>query len=147
MDNIQNSDSDNNSKSNGCLKGCLIAFIVFIGFIIIVIVGIKIVDHIPRKIAIQENGIYTLELQSTSSPVFPFGPQDGRIVFKENSKKKCKIDFVLSNDGKSMNEDNWNVEWKSDKAVVTIIGEEQKDEKYIIYYNGETESVDSDLYK
>ena len=155
MNSIQNFASNDNLKSNNLkkslkiikalLKACLIAFLVIIGLIIIGIAGIEIIDHIPRVIAIQENDIYTVELQATSSPDWPFGSQDGRIVLKENSKIKSKINFILSNDGKGMRDGNWTVEWDSDKVAVTIMGEEQKDERYFLYYNGETKSVNSAL--
>jgi len=147
MNSTQSNDSDNNQKSGGGLKGCLIVFLVFVVLVIIGTLGAKIIDHIPREIAIQENGIYTVVLQATSSPVFPFGPQDGRIVLKENSKEISKIDFELSNDGKSMDKSNWKVEWASDKVAVTIMGEEQNDEKFILYYNGEIENANADLHE
>ncbi|MDE6834482.1 MAG: hypothetical protein K2J39_09615 [Ruminococcus sp.] len=58
---------------------------------------------------------------------------------KNNSRKICKVDFVLFNDGKSMDEDNWKVKWETDKVIITIMGEEQTDEIYNLYYNGEVE--------
>ncbi|MGN0582913.1 MAG: hypothetical protein ACI4KB_09445 [Oscillospiraceae bacterium] len=135
---------DSNQKSNGCLKCCLFTFVTLIGLIIVGILGIEIVDHIPYNIASQENGIYTVELKATSSPDWPFGSQDGRIVLKKNKIKKCSINFELQNDGKGMDENNWKVEWKTDKVIVTITGEEQTDEIFFLYYNGETENATSD---
>lgn len=69
--------------------------------------------------------------------MWPFGPQNGRVVLKENKKTISTIDFLLSNDGKNMDYSNWKVDWKNDKVIVTIIGEEQKKETYYLYYNGE----------
>lgn len=43
-----------------------------------------------------------------------------------------------------MDENNWKVEWKTDKVIVTITGEEQTDEIFFLYYNGETENATSD---
>ena len=66
------------------------------------------------------------------------GSQDGRIVLKDNNNKKiCSVDFSLSNDGKSMCESNWNVEWSEESVIVTIMGEEQPDALYRLYYNGD----------
>ncbi len=138
-------DENKDNQSGGCLKGCLITFLVIIGAIVLSIITIIIIDHIPKTVASEEHSTYTVELQRTSSPGFPFGSQDGRIVLKSDSKKICKVDFVLSNDGKSMDEYNWNVKWETDKVVVTIMGEEQSDEVYILYYNGKTEKVNSDF--
>ncbi|MDO5150031.1 MAG: hypothetical protein Q4D76_11625 [Oscillospiraceae bacterium] len=63
---------------------------------------------------------------------------------KKNKIKKCSINFELQNDGKGMDENNWKVEWKTDKVIVTITGEEQTDEIFFLYYNGETENATSD---
>ena len=77
-------------------------------------------------------------MQATSSPDWPFGSQDGRIVLKDNNNKKISsVDFVLSNDGKSMCESNWKVDWNEESVIVTIMGEEQKDAIYTLYYNGD----------
>ena len=64
---------------------------------------------------------------------------------KKNAKTICQVDFELWNDGKNMNQSNWKVDWKNDKAIVTIIGEEQKDEVYYLYYDGELSEMNSDL--
>jgi hypothetical protein len=125
-------------KSHGCLIAFLITFAVIILHIAAIPVLIEIVDHIPRTKDTQTNGQYVVELQATSSPDWPFGSQDGRIVLKDNNNKKiCSVDFSLSNDGKSMCESNWNVEWSEESVIVTIMGEEQKDAVYTLYYNGD----------
>jgi len=66
-----------------------------------------------------------------------FRKGDGRVVLKENKKTISTIDFLLSNEGKNMDYSNWKVDWKNDKVIVTIIGEEQKNETYYFYYDGE----------
>ena len=38
-----------------------------------------------------------------------------------------------------MDEDNWKVKWETDKVVITMMGEEQTDKIYILYYNDEVE--------
>ena len=125
-------------KFRGCLIACLITFIVIILHIAAIPVLIEIVDHIPRTKDTQTNGQYVVELQATSSPDWPFGSQDGRIVLKDNNNIKISsVDFVLSNDGKSMCESNWKVDWNEESVIVTIMGEEQKDSIYTLYYNGD----------
>ncbi|MDE6036261.1 MAG: hypothetical protein K2G36_10175 [Ruminococcus sp.] len=132
-------DENNDNKSGSCMKSCLTVFLSMAGLFILLIISINIIDHIPRTITTEKHNTYIVELQAKSSPVFPFGPQDGRIVLKNNSRKICKVDFVLFNDGKSMDEDNWKVKWETDKVIITIMGEEQTDEIYNLYYNGEVE--------
>ena len=124
-------------KYRGCLIACLITFTAIILHIAAIPVLIEIVDHIPRTKDTQTNGQYVVELQATSSPDWPFGSQDGRIVLKDNNNKKiCSVDFSLSNDGKSMCESNWKVDWNEESVIVTIMGEEQQDALYTLYYNG-----------
>ena len=130
--------NESKPKSHGCLIAFLITFAVIILHIAAIPVLLEIVDHIPRTKDTQTNGQYIVELQATSSPDWPFGSQDGRIVLKDNNNKKISsVDFSLSNDGKSMCESNWNVEWNDDGVIVTIMGEEQKDAVYTLYYNGD----------
>ena len=130
--------NESKPKSHGCLIAFLITFAVIILHIAAIPVLIEIVDHIPRTRDTQTNGQYVVELQATSSPDWPFGSQDGRIVLKDNNNKKiCSVDFSLSNDGKSMCESNWNVEWSEESVIVTIMGEEQKNAVYTLYYNGD----------
>ena len=130
--------NESKTKAHGCFIACLITFIAIILHIAAVPVLIEVVDHIPRTKDTQTNGQYVVELQATSSPDWPFGSQDGRIVLKDNKNKKiCSVDFSLSNDGKSMCESNWKVDWNEESVIVTIMGEEQKDAQYTLYYNGD----------
>ncbi len=130
--------NESKPKSHGCLIAFLITFAVIILHIAAIPVLIEIVDHIPRTKDTQTNGQYVVELQATSSPDWPFGSQDGRIVLKDNNNKKiCSVDFSLSNDGKSMCESNWKVDWSDESVIVTIMGEEQPDALYRLYYNGD----------
>ena len=130
--------NESKPKSHGCLIAFLITFAVIILHIVAIPVLIEIVDHIPRTRDTQTNGQYVVELQATSSPDWPFGSQDGRIVLKDNNNKKISsVDFSLSNDGKSMCESNWKVDWSEESVIVTIMGEEQKDAVYTLYYNGD----------
>ena len=130
--------NESKPKSHGCLIACLITFAALILHIAAIPFLIEIVDHIPRTMDTQTNGQYVVELQATSSPEWPFGPQDGRIVLKnDNNKKISSVDFVLCNDGKGMCKSNWEVDWNEESVVVTIMGEEQQDAIYTLYYNGD----------
>ena len=113
-------------------KGCIISAIVIILIPFLFFVGINIIDKIPRTIDIQKNNTYTIELQAIGSPEWSFGPQDGRIVLKKDNKIIEKEKFLLQNDGKKMDEYNRKVSWKNDLVTVTIIGEEQEDETYVL---------------
>lgn len=94
-----------------------------------------VLDRIPKTVDYESYGEYTAELLAVGSPDWPFGKQDGRIVLKKNGFSVCQSDFTLHNDGKMMDEYNWDVKWEEDKAVITIRGEEQKDEVFRLYYD------------
>ena len=76
--------NESKPKFHGCLIACLITFAALILHIAAIPFLIEIVDHIPRTKDTQTNGQYVVELQATSSPDWPFGSQDGRIVLKDN---------------------------------------------------------------
>ncbi len=121
------------------VKGCLFIILITIGLIILIIIAVFIADRIPKTVASDKYDTYTVELQSKGSP-FMFSPQDARIILKNNSKKICKADFTIYNDGKSIDEGNWNIVWNTDKVTITIKGEEQKDDVWNLYYNGKVEN-------
>ncbi|SDA09887.1 hypothetical protein SAMN02910447_00129 [Ruminococcus sp. YE71] len=124
---------------------CLLLFPVLaaaVKWIMVVIVMIYLwstarSDDLPREIDRVEQGSYAVILSAESEPVF-FGSQNGSITLLENGKEISRTDFDLSNDGKYMNEYNWDVSWENDCVTVTIMGEEQDDEILTLYFNGET---------
>lgn len=103
------------------------ALMIFVG-------AVHIIDRIPKTIDIKENGDYQVCLQAVGSPVWAFGPQDGRIILKKSGKTVAKADFELHNDGKGMNESNWSVSWDDVGVSVTISGEEQPDATFWLGY-------------
>ena len=139
MENANNEQQENKGMPLGCIaQSCLIFVLIVIGLVILAIIIFKIIEHIPETEDTQSNGNYTVTLQSLGSPIWPFGPQDGQIILEKDDETISEIKFVLRNDGKNMSEYNWDVEWQSDKVIVTIIGEEQNDEIFILSYNGMT---------
>ena len=90
--------------------------------------AVLLADSVPSTVDTSKYGEYTLYLQALGSPVWPFGPQDGRVVLKEGGRTICRKNFTLYNDGKNMNSYNWSVSWDGSGVTVTISGEEQPDE-------------------
>lgn len=125
-------------RKTGC--GCGLVAVIMIVLIMFIPLGIYLFDRIPNTVDSKSNNGLKVELQAIGSPVWPFGPQDGRVWLKLGSFKICSEDFVLHNDGKGMDEYNWKVDWKEDSVLITIIGEEQADEHITLYYDGKTES-------
>ena len=82
---------------------------------------------------------YEVIMQSVGSPLF-FSSADGRLLLKKNGKTINKTDFVLSDDGGSIRKAVWSVSWYKDHVSVVIIGSEQDDMLYSLYYNGNTKN-------
>lgn len=69
----------------------------------------------PRIIAtsISPDGKYTLSFIETDSP-FIFGSSKVRILLEKSEKERQELNTEISNDGKYLDEENWNVTWKKD---------------------------------
>ena len=126
-------------RAMGCLKGCLTTIIINIVAVAAVVIGVKVLDSIPKTVDEQKYGEYTVELCAIGSPEWPFGSQDGVVILSKGSEI-CSVDFSLHNDGKNMNNGNWRVSWENDKVVVTIMGEEQPDEIITLYFDGRSDT-------
>lgn len=77
---------------------------------------------------------YSVILQEIGSP-FLFGPSDVRVILKD--KRGIAVDDVhtfISNDGGRLSEYNISVSWMPDGAIVTLRGQEQRDEVIILGY-------------
>ena len=53
---------------------------------------------------------------------------------------------MISNDGKSLNDSNFSITWDENKAYLTLIGEEQKNEYILIYFNDKIFVSDLGVY-
>lgn len=94
----------------------------------------------PRIIAtsISPDGKYTLSFIETESPVF-FGSSEVRILLEKPEKEKQELNTEISNDGKYLDEENWNVTWEKEYVEVLLNGEEQGDENLRFYFIDELE--------
>lgn len=85
--------------------------------------------------SVSPNEKYKLMLQSVGEPDWPFGSASGRLVLKEGKNKISQSDFELQNDGVSISRSCWKVIWYEDFVEVILSGEEQPDEKVVLYFN------------
>lgn len=76
--------------------------------------------------AVYENGDYKIIIKGNEPKGF-FGGED-LIIYAKKGYTTFKYKTEISNDGKRSNESNFLVNWKEDKAILTIMGEEQKNE-------------------
>lgn len=81
--------------------------------------------------SVSPNGNYIIEIQG-NGPRWPFGSEDLEIIaYKKTSVKnsnKKTFKTQLCNDGKGIRESNYDIDWSNNGALITISGEEQKNE-------------------
>lgn len=116
-----------------------------LGLIGIVCVGIilysarykrNIVDTVQSP-----DGVYEVALRSIGEPQFPFGSAPGALVLGSKEDIISKADFKIANDGGPIREYDWNVTWYEDSVEIILSGEEQKDERITMYYDGQVERL------
>ena len=116
-------------------------------FVICVVIGMNFlligcfryaVDH--RKTiwdtSVSPDGKYELTLIEIGEPVWPFGPASGRLILNEGATKISQTDFELRNDGCSISSNDWAVTWNENYVEVILSGEEQFDERILLYFDG-----------
>lgn len=91
-----------------------------------------------------EDGKYVLLFQQVGDPDWPFGHTHARLVLKDDSGTIAKYFFDVANDGANVRSDSWQVAWKENCIEAVISGEEQSDIRYILYFDGKTDSVQLD---
>lgn len=121
-----------------------ILMIIIVIFLILSVFWVSIVYVRDYKItdvsqSVSPDGKYALVLQAVGEADWPFGPADGRLVLREGEHKISEADFIVFDDGKTIQEDTWKVTWSEDHVEVILSGEEQTDELVRMYYDGEKE--------
>lgn len=108
----------------------LILSLILAIFVFLIFESIK-----PRTIAELKSpdNKYTLSFIETESAIF-FGPSEVSLVLRNGDEEKHEINTEICNDGKRLDAYNWRVNWQHDYVEVTLKGEEQDDEVFIIYF-------------
>ena len=116
-----------------CIIGSFIALIVVFWFCISYTVNYK---KTTCDTSVSPDGKYELTLQAVGEPEWPFGSASGRLVLKEEKNEISQTDFELKNDGGSISGSCWKVTWYENYVEVILSGEEQSDERFILYFDG-----------
>lgn len=71
-------------------------------------------------------------------PKWPFGSENIKVIAYKNSISgyfnKVKYDTEIKNDGKLLNDSNYEIKWDENIAYLSLIGEEQEDENLVIEF-------------
>lgn len=83
---------------------------------------------------ISPDGKYTANLYMVGCPDWPFGDTTVRVTIKQTGslKKLEVIEADISDDGRSLNKDNWQVIWQENSVEIILRGCEQRDEIYTV---------------
>ena len=91
-------------------------------------------EYEKRIIQTYDSGKHQLIIYEIGEPGFPFGSSKCRLVLLQNGQKIDSIDFHVANDGKHIDEGNFDVRWIDEGISVNVNGEEQEDKVYVLYF-------------
>ena len=89
-----------------------------------------------RDTSVSPDERYELTLIEIGEPAWPFGSASGRIILNEGATNISQTDFELRNDGCSISSNDWAVTWNENYVEVILSGEEQFDERILLYFDG-----------
>lgn len=123
-------------------KKLLLSSIILLSIIVFIFAIISYVNYKVNKelkfiaCSVSENGKYEVVFYQEGLTDFPFGPSSVKIELKEKTSNKTVATerSSISNDGKTLYENNWTVNWLEDRVEVTLHGEEQKDKTLILNF-------------
>lgn len=128
------------------IKKCLKVILWIIGAIALIILIFWLCLHYEMNYkktvcdtAISPDNKYQITLMAIGEPDWPFGSASGRLILKEGKNQIAQTDFELWNDGGSISSGCWKVTWYEDYVEVILSGEEQEDERFILYFDGTQE--------
>ena len=90
-----------------------------------------------------DDGKYTLTMYQVGDPDFPFGAVSGKFVLKENTEVINTYHFSVADDGAGLQHNVPAIRWTDDSVMAIVSGSEQKDQLYIMYYDGTAEERQS----
>ncbi|MBQ7766348.1 MAG: hypothetical protein IJ397_05875 [Lachnospiraceae bacterium] len=91
-----------------------------------------------------DDGKYTLTMYEVGDADFPFGSVNGKFVLKDNTQaviNTCK--FSVADDGAGLKGNVPAIRWTDNSVMAIVSGSEQKDQLYIMYYDGTLEDRQS----
>lgn len=123
------------------LRGILVG-VVFILLMLAILIGsmVYVMEYKITQVGVETSydGKYEVVFSQIGEPDWPFGSTSVRIeVWEKEGEKIEQVETSIRDDGASLRESNWRVEWYPAGLDITLIGSEQKDDVYTVYYQGE----------
>lgn len=112
----------------------------FIKFIILIII-ISLTSCTSTVISEETLDNKNTIIIRTENNAFPFGSETIHIKFKEGIFEKKIFKYEISNDGKSLDNENIYIFWRNSKCYIRLSGEEQFDELYEIVFGKTVNAV------
>ena len=82
------------------------------------------------------DGRYRLTVYMIGEPDWPFGETHCRFDLSCEGKRIIKHPFSIWDDGSAARESNFAVAWNTDNVTIIVSGSEQKDETYVLNFDG-----------
>ena len=81
-----------------------------------------------------EDEKYCVLINEIGEPIF-FGAAEIEVVVQDTDRQRPYLKTNISNDGKSLGEENFDIQWTDNGATLTVRGEEQPDCTYLIIWD------------
>lgn len=130
------------------ISGIILAIIILLPILIIVIgIGSLYYEIELKETKINEftsdDGQYTLTMYQVGEPDFPFGAVSGKFELKKDDDVINTYDFRVMDDGCGLNGNVPAVRWTDTAVMLIVDGSEQKEQLYILNYDGTAEERQS----
>lgn len=86
--------------------------------------------------SVSEDGRWKLIVYMIGEPEWPFGSTHCQFDLFHDSKRLIKHSFSIRDDGAVARERNFKVIWNMDHVTIIVSGSEQKDELYVLNFDG-----------
>lgn len=100
------------------------------------VIGFLRIGETPILTAESEDGQYTLVIEEARETEFPFGAATCRFVLKRGFRTVAQDVVQIHNDGKTLDESIFQIEWGTKDVSVTVNAEEEEKTIYKLAYDG-----------
>lgn len=116
--------------------------VLFIILMLAILIGsmVYVMEYKVTEVGVETSydGKYEVVFSQIGEPEWPFGSTHVRIEVREKDGEKIdKVETSIRDDGASLHESNWKVDWYPAGLDITLMGSEQEDDIYTVYYGGE----------